>query len=877
MLYTANADLIKGVQLVATLDGRTTLICELEDGNVYALGRGPRPPLHYNCRTTTVPVVKSFRELGLKGPRVTDNVRASMRGEVPAKLRYDQWLRRQPIKIQNQALGPVRGAIYRANPKMKLGRFADDLQRPMPLEQLAAFDSELILNLSDELFAKYKHYFGQMGSMTQQALNPVPELLKGIPKTRMASWAGSQGMTPKQTMAMLAEAGHDTTINSVRTFIKYGRQGKNLPEGLSAEQLAMLRSLKEKAEKVFPKKVVKPPPVAVVTVDDVVTSRLIAWLGSEGLTNAEVRAVLNAMGREAKENTIKTFRYKGSKFTNLPALKREQVDYLRGVIDAARKGATVVKPPVPVTTAVLFDDVATSRIIAHFGSRGMSTGEIRAALREIGLEAKDNTIKTFRYRGKKGDSLPKALSVEQRELLNKIETKIRGGTVEPIPAGAEVVSKGAESLAANLEKLTSEIGNWAAAAGTNETWMQGRVVAELYREGLTHKEVLQLVKGMGWDKGKGAAGAVRGGWSQKAVRDIGKDFIERIKRFEASGGVLNKEQQNVIRNIRRGWQAEGKLPEEILLRAKYGARGDVKTFSKVDELAEEVKDQGKRVARVEAREKVLYERLAKAKSGSAEYDAIHDEIWQLKVARSSESVAFRERLHQVLREANENKQKLKYKGYDGDLDNLTYSVLDKLQDAGMEEAASLGAEARRKVDAGLDWLRNVYQRRVRQQPVWVRHEGGKYGRAYHSGDSRGKRSISNIALPDKTEVATAIHEYGHHIEQIDARVQRAVTKFYKKRTKGETLQVKRGTAFARDAEYTLEDKFIDWYIGKWYGSVGGDVKTGLTANMKWFPKGHSEIVSMGLQMMYESPLQLYTKDREMFDLILRIMLDMELP
>jgi SPP1 gp7 family putative phage head morphogenesis protein len=48
-LYEQNADLIKGVQWVSTLDSRTTPICRARDGKVYKPGEGPRPPAHVRC------------------------------------------------------------------------------------------------------------------------------------------------------------------------------------------------------------------------------------------------------------------------------------------------------------------------------------------------------------------------------------------------------------------------------------------------------------------------------------------------------------------------------------------------------------------------------------------------------------------------------------------------------------------------------------------------------------------------------------------------------------------------------------------------------------------------------------------------------------
>jgi SPP1 gp7 family putative phage head morphogenesis protein len=89
--FKANEDVISGVMMVATLDDRTTEICQEQDGKVYPVDEGPRPPFHFNCRTTVVPVLKSWKELGIALKDVPETTRASMDGQVPATMTYKEW------------------------------------------------------------------------------------------------------------------------------------------------------------------------------------------------------------------------------------------------------------------------------------------------------------------------------------------------------------------------------------------------------------------------------------------------------------------------------------------------------------------------------------------------------------------------------------------------------------------------------------------------------------------------------------------------------------------------------------------------------------------------------------------------------------------
>jgi SPP1 gp7 family putative phage head morphogenesis protein len=133
-VYEANRDVVKGVQIVATLDTRTTDICIHYDGQVFDVSQGPRPPFHYGCRTRTVPVLRSWRALGIRARELEPGTRASMDGQVSEKLTYNAWLKKQPAAVQDEVLGTTRGRLYREG-KVKIDRFSVDGRR-LTLEDL---------------------------------------------------------------------------------------------------------------------------------------------------------------------------------------------------------------------------------------------------------------------------------------------------------------------------------------------------------------------------------------------------------------------------------------------------------------------------------------------------------------------------------------------------------------------------------------------------------------------------------------------------------------------------------------------------------------------------------------------------------------------
>ena len=99
-VYEANQDITKEYRYVATLDSRTSSICAALDGQQFPYGKGPMPPQHFNCRSTTVPIIDPDIL-----PPSTVAKRASADGPVPINTSYGEWLKDQPRSVQEDVLG----------------------------------------------------------------------------------------------------------------------------------------------------------------------------------------------------------------------------------------------------------------------------------------------------------------------------------------------------------------------------------------------------------------------------------------------------------------------------------------------------------------------------------------------------------------------------------------------------------------------------------------------------------------------------------------------------------------------------------------------------------------------------------------------------
>ncbi|MBX5238635.1 minor capsid protein [Rhizobium sp. NLR22b] len=150
--YKANSDLVKGVQWISTLDARTTAVCRGRDGNVYPLDSGPRPPAHVNCRSSTAPVLKSWKEMGINLKEAPEGTRASMDGQVPASMTYSDWLRKQPKDVQDDILGVAKAKLFR-NGDLPLDRFIDRAGHEYTLDELRRREA-----------AAWRKAFGEPGS-----------------------------------------------------------------------------------------------------------------------------------------------------------------------------------------------------------------------------------------------------------------------------------------------------------------------------------------------------------------------------------------------------------------------------------------------------------------------------------------------------------------------------------------------------------------------------------------------------------------------------------------------------------------------------------------------------------------------------------------
>ena len=107
-VYKANEDVTEKYRYVATLDSRTSALCASLDGQEFEYDKGPEPPQHFNCRSTTTAVIdwdglrKKYPQLKFDDP--AEGKRAAAGGMVPADTTYGKWLHGQRAKTKSGKL-----------------------------------------------------------------------------------------------------------------------------------------------------------------------------------------------------------------------------------------------------------------------------------------------------------------------------------------------------------------------------------------------------------------------------------------------------------------------------------------------------------------------------------------------------------------------------------------------------------------------------------------------------------------------------------------------------------------------------------------------------------------------------------------------------
>lgn len=139
----ANDDILEGWRWISTLDSHTSAFCMARDQRLFGW-EDPKPPGHWSCRSSALPVLKEEFAREIKGS-TRPSVGPNGAELVSSKTSYGEWLAKQPASFQQDVLGPARYKLF-SKGEMTLDKFVDSNGKTLTLDQLrvkdaAAFDA----------------------------------------------------------------------------------------------------------------------------------------------------------------------------------------------------------------------------------------------------------------------------------------------------------------------------------------------------------------------------------------------------------------------------------------------------------------------------------------------------------------------------------------------------------------------------------------------------------------------------------------------------------------------------------------------------------------------------------------------------------------
>lgn len=119
-----------------------------------------------------------------------------------------------------------------------------------------------------------------------------------------------------------------------------------------------------------------------------------------------------------------------------------------------------------------------------------------------------------------------------------------------------------------------------------------------------------------------------------------------------------------------------------------------------------------------------------------------------------------------------------------------------------------------------------------------------------------------------------VHELGHWLEDLSKATHGKAIEFLKRRAGNEQVQplnILDSTRAFNDLEFAVRDNFTDPYIGKYYGRNLRDFKGGKRGQVNWDTVSGSEVISMGVQYLYDDPVKFAKDDPDFFDFMFDVL------
>jgi SPP1 gp7 family putative phage head morphogenesis protein len=213
-----NKEILAGYRFTAVLDARTSPICSYHDGRVYDIDDTRYlPPLHWNCRSSLVPVLKSKKDMEkvdserIRKDKLARVLAESLSGEPVVKEDYSGWLKRQPMNVKLSHLGDEERVSLFEKGVLTVKEFFTTKGRQIGIAALRRLD-----NARTAVFPTRQHAIANTKSneFIVDAVNPRQLMTKAHAQTQLRAMYIADAESMNQAMSLTDFRG--TTLQGKR-------------------------------------------------------------------------------------------------------------------------------------------------------------------------------------------------------------------------------------------------------------------------------------------------------------------------------------------------------------------------------------------------------------------------------------------------------------------------------------------------------------------------------------------------------------------------------------------------------------------------------------------------------------------------------------
>ncbi|MEA2090944.1 MAG: phage minor head protein [Campylobacterota bacterium] len=224
MTYESNDDVIKGWEYLATLDKRTSDFCKAYSRKTWDMDKKPighkfpfrQPPhqTHWRCRSQILPILKSWKEMGIDMEEIGEGTQSSLDGAISSDISFNDWLKTKDKKFVDDLLGKGRAKLF-LDGKITTSDLINQRGETLSLKELKALNKKPVVpkvavpKIDLGYKGKYNHNFVDIIDDAKIVIDKLPKPSKITTGSGGFVWEENRIIIPKNgRLIALHEYGH---------------------------------------------------------------------------------------------------------------------------------------------------------------------------------------------------------------------------------------------------------------------------------------------------------------------------------------------------------------------------------------------------------------------------------------------------------------------------------------------------------------------------------------------------------------------------------------------------------------------------------------------------------------------------------------------